>query len=127
MLDSIPPTPPPLIIVEEARSHQPTILLSFLAVGAEADMARLEQRAKELAVPSSRTQNDKGEGEVMVMFPPQTNQAAGLQLYRDANAGKFGPLKLEVVLISLKDAADGIDLDKDADVQDPSFILVPSR
>jgi hypothetical protein len=127
MLDALPPPPQPIIIVEEAKSHQPAIFLSFMVVGAAADMARLEKRAAELKLPTGRTNNDKGEEEVMIMFPPQTDRAAGLQLYRDALGGKYGALKLEVVLISREKAADGIDMDTDASVEDPSYILVPAN
>ena len=126
MIDAVAP-PTPLIIVEEARSHQPAILLGFMAVGAEGDMVRLETRAGQLQLPASRAKNDKDQAEVMIMFPPGSDQKAGLQLYRDTLDGKLGALKLEVIVITKERAADGIDIDKDATAEDPSFIEVPSR
>ena len=42
------PVPPPVIFVQEVRSNEPAMLLGFMAVGPEADMARLETRATNL-------------------------------------------------------------------------------
>ena len=61
------------------------------------------------------------------MFPPGTDHSAGLQLYREALAGKFGKLKLEVVIITKEKAQDGIDMDKDPSAVDPSSIRIPNR
>lgn len=124
MLDAVA-TPPPLIIVEEAASHQPAIFLGFMAVGSETDMIKLEERASQLKFPARRATNDRNEPEVMIMFPPGTDHRAGLQIYRDALGGRFGPLKLEVVIISKEKAKDGIDLEKDASAESPSFITIP--
>jgi hypothetical protein len=121
------PAPPPVIFVQEVRSNEPAMLLGFMAVGPEADMARLETRATNLKFPAGRATNDKNEPEVMVMFPPGTDHSAGLQLYREVLAGKFGKLKLEVVIITKEKAQDGIDMDKDPSAVDPSSIRIPNR
>lgn len=126
MLEAVP-VAPPVIFVQEVNSNEPAMLLGFMAVGSEADMARLEARATNLKFPAGRATNDKHEPEVMIMFPPGTNHSAGLQLYRDALAGKFGKLKLEVVIITKKKAQDGIDMEKDPSAVDPSTIRIPSQ
>ena len=126
MLDAVA-VPSPLIIVEEARDHTPAFFLGFMAVGSGQDMAALEKRAAELRLPARRSENHKNEPEVMIMFPPGTDHAAGARLYRDALGGAFGKLKLEVMVITQKKASDGIDLDKDVTVEDPSFIRAPSE
>ena len=126
MFDAIP-VPPPLIIVEEASSHQPTIFLGFLAVGSEANMVKLQERATSLRLPVTRSVNDKEEDGVMVMFPPGSDHLAGLQTYRDALSGRFGKLKLEVMIITKEKAQDGIDLGTDASAEPPSAIVIPAN
>jgi hypothetical protein len=126
MVDAVP-SPPPLIFVHETRSDQPAIFLGFMAVGASADKAKLEKRATELKFPVGNTTNDKDEPELMVMFPPGTDHSAGLQLYRDAVAGKFGALKLEAMIITKDKASDGIDVDQDATAVPPAEIRLPGQ
>jgi hypothetical protein len=121
------PVAPPVIVIQEVRSNEPAMLLGFMAVGSEADMARLEARGTSLKFPAGRATNDRNEPEVMIMFPPGTDHSAGLQLYREALAGKFGKLKLEVVIITKSKAQDGIDMEKDPSAVDPSSIRIPSR
>ena len=126
MFDAIP-AQSPVIIVEDVSSNQPALFLGFLAAGSEADMARLEKRASELKLPVSRATNDKRDPEIMVMLPPGTDHRAGLQLYRDSLSGKFGNLRLEVMIITKEKADDGIDLGADTTAQKPSSIRLPSE
>jgi hypothetical protein len=48
-----------------------------------------------------------------------------LKLYRDARAGKFGALRLEVTIVPVSTAVDGIDLDHDVSVEPPGYIVEP--
>ena len=126
MLEALP-VAPSVIFVQEVKSNEPAMLLGFMAVGSEADMARLKTKATNLKFPVGRATNDKNEPEVMIMFPPGTDHPTGLQLYRDALSGKFDKLKLEVVIITKKKAQDGIDMEKDPSAVDPSTIWIPSQ
>ena len=95
-------------------------------MGSEDAMTKLEKRASELRFPSSRPKNDKGETEVMIVFPPNSDHRAGLQLYRDALSGKFGSFALEVVIITHAKASDGIDFKEDPSVEPTTSIVIPS-
>jgi hypothetical protein len=119
---------PPVVIVQNARTHEPTLLFGFMAVGDEASMRKLEDAAKRAHLPAERTTNDKSQTEVMVIFPTGSDTRKALSLYRDAMAGAFGPLELEVTIAPLSAAADGkIDPDKEITVDSPNTIMLPQR
>ena len=63
--------------------------------------------AKAGGFPASRL--EQAEPESMVIFRPDANRGAALTLYRDAVRGKYGKLRVELLIVSQKDAADGID------------------
>jgi hypothetical protein len=124
MIDAVPP-PPRVVIVESASTHQPTMFLGFMAVGDEAAMIKLERAAVASGLSAGRTKNDKDETEVMVVFPPDSDVRNALPLYRKALAGEFGKLMLEVTIVPVSAAADGIDLETEVSVEGPESIVVP--
>lgn len=127
MIDA-PPPPPPIVLVEDAKTHESTFFFGFMAVGEEAAMKALEKEAKERGFPAGRAKNDKSEVEVIVLFPVGSDSRKALAIYREAAAGRFGPLKLEVTIAPLSAALDGkIDMEKEVTVEPPSAILVPER
>jgi hypothetical protein len=125
MIDGIPQQSP-IVIVENAITHAPTFFFGFMGVGEEQAMSALEKAAAKLGFPAGRTKNDKGETEVMILFPAGSDSARALSLYRDALAGAFGPLKLEVTIAPGSAASDGkIDMDTEVAVEPPRTISIP--
>ena len=97
---------PSLIGVERAQDHAPLIMLGFMAVGDEPSLSALESAATFGGLKHGRTKNDRDETEVMVMFQPGSSRTSSLKLYRDARAGKFGGLRLEVTIVPVSAAVD---------------------
>jgi hypothetical protein len=125
MIDAVRPLPP-IVMVESATTHEPTFFFAFMAVGDEGSMKALERAAARSGFPTSRPTNDKGQTEVLVMFPPRSDSRRALSLYNDAIIGKFGKLGLEVTIAPRAAWDDGnIDLDKEVTVEPPSMIAIP--
>lgn len=127
MIMDVPPAPPALVIVEAARDRSPLIMLGFMAVGSEGSMSALEAAAGKAGFRAGRTSNDRGEAEVMVVFAPGSSPSGAWSLYRAAQEGRFGPLRLEVTIVPVALAADGIDLDTEVTVEDPAHIAGPRQ
>lgn len=47
------------------------------------------------------------------MFPRRVDKSAGLQLIREARNGRFGPLRIELVVVPIADALDGVDVNSE--------------
>jgi hypothetical protein len=122
MIDAVPQQPP-IVIVENATTREPTF---FFGVGDERAMTASEKAAARLGFPAGRTKNHKNETEVMVLFPAGSDSARALSLYRDASAGVFDSLKLEVTIAPQSAAADGkIDMEHEVSVESPNTIAIP--
>jgi hypothetical protein len=125
MMDALPQQPH-IVVVENATTHAPTFLFGFMGVGDEQAMSALEKAAMRLGFPADRTKNDKEETEVMVLFPAGSDSTRALSLYRDASAGAFGQLRLEVVIAPGSAASDGkIDMESEVSVEPPHTISIP--
>ena len=125
MMDAMPQQSP-IVIVENASTHELTFFFGFMAVGDEKAMLSLEKAAAKLGFPAGRTKNDKDETEVMILFPGGSDSVRALSLYRDASAGNFGPLKLEVTIAPGSAASDGkIDMDTEVTVEPADTISIP--
>lgn len=125
MMDAVPQQPQ-IVIVENAATHEPTFFFGFMGVGDEQTMSALEKGAARLGFPATRTKNDKEETEVMVLFPAGSDSTRAFSLYRDASAGAFGRLKLEVVIAPGSAASDGkIDMENEVSVEPPNTISIP--
>ena len=125
MFDALPPEPPPYIVARSTRDQTPQIVMGFFAFGAEADVLRLDAAARALDLPASRVDTL---GEVIewgVLFPVGGDRAAALSILRDARAGRFGPLRIDVVIVPVADAADGIDFETEAQAVPPDRISEP--
>ena len=121
------PTAPssPGIIVARAKDQTPLIMLGFMAVGDEASLRALETAATSAQLNHGRAENDRHEREVMVVFQSGSSRSSSLKVYRDARAGKFGVLRLEVTVVPVSAASDGIDLGRDVSVESPGYISEP--
>ena len=127
MMDVTPPLPP-IVMVENATTHESTFFFGFMAVGGEGAMKSLETAATKNGFPTGRATNDKNQPEVMVWFPVGSDKRRAFSLYHDASSGRFGPLVLEVTIAPLSAAADGkIDMEKEVSVEPPSTIVVPKN
>jgi hypothetical protein len=115
---------PSLIGVERAQDHAPLIMLGFMAVGDEPSLKALESAADLGGLKHGRTKNNRNETQLTVLFPPGSSRASSLNLYRAARAGKFGPLRLEVTIVPVSAAVDGIDLEK-VSIEPPGYIAEP--
>lgn len=118
--DVQPARPAPLPVVITRRSDsEPMWLLGFAACGAEADLGRVETAANAIPAPNERiTDSREGRPEVMVLFLSNSRDEA-LRLYRDAIAGRYGQLEIDAVVVSVADARDGIDTDREVRAVDP--------
>jgi hypothetical protein len=125
MIDSAPPPRPSFVIVESAEDRSPLLMLGFVAFGAAQDLERLDSAARERNLSSNRTAADDGSPEQMILFPAGSNRAHALAIYRDARSGRFGPLRVEVVIVPVAAAADGVDFDTEVTAEPPSFIVEP--
>jgi len=94
------------IVIYNAASNEPLIMVGFVAFGAPADLAKLETAAKSGGFPASRLETDDPES--MVIYRPEADRGNALKLYHDALSGRFGKLRLEILIVTQKDAADGI-------------------
>jgi len=55
------------------------------------------------------------------------DRSAALSLFRDAAIGRFGQLKVEVVVAPASVASDGLDMDGEITVEQPSFFIGDKR
>lgn len=117
-----PPTT--LIGVEAARDGSRLILLGITAMGPETGRAALEREAREGEYAVSRLPRDHGE-ETMVLFPPNSSRSGALRLLRRAQAGEFGVLELEVIVVSADAAMDGIDFSTEVTAEPVDYIVPP--
>jgi hypothetical protein len=101
-------------------------MLGFMAAGDELSLRALETAAALAQLNHGRAENDRHEPEVMVVFQPGSSRASSLNLYREAKAGKFGVLRLEVTVVPASAVADGIDLARDVSVESPGYISEPT-
>ena len=113
-----------VIGVEAASDGTPLILLGITATGSEAGRAALEREARTRKFAVQRLPRDQVE-ETMVLFPPNSSRAEAVGLLRRAQAGKFGALELEVVVVSAAAARDGIDFSTEVTAEPTSYIVLP--
>ncbi len=111
MIADLPPYIPSYsveqIIIYNAATNEPLVMVGFVAWGEPADLSRLETAAKAGGFPASRLEQE--EPESMVIFRADAMRGPALALYRDAVRGKYGKLRVELLIVSQKDAADGIE------------------
>ncbi|MBO9715158.1 hypothetical protein [Sphingomonas sp.] len=121
MLD-LPPPPPALeeVILHRTSDGEAVRMLGFVAFGDAGDLAKLEAAAQKASLPNSRVEQDDPES--MILFPPAQPRAATLDLYHRALKGEFGKLRVELLLVTVKDAADGIDFDSEVRAYVPQAV-----
>jgi hypothetical protein len=127
MMDALPPQPPALIAVEAAGTRAPLFMLGFFAFGSAADLDRLHAATAGTGLASRRVPTNDASLEQGVLFPPGSDRAVALNLFRRARDGEFGQLRVEVVVVPAGAVADGIDLDSEVSVEAPGFIVEPNR
>ena len=113
---------PGMVIVERVKDHEPLFLMGFVAFGVDEDLARLDKAAAVQQLKTARVPNADGQLESMVFFTPGMPRTAAMQLFHDATGGKYGKLRVEAMIVSVKDAADGIDYDKEVYMLSPDTI-----
>jgi hypothetical protein len=123
MIDAPLAPPPAMIGVEAAQDGTPLVLLGFLAFGSKGDLEKLRRSAATLGLKAEPIETDGRSRESGVMFPPGTDRAAALGLYRRARDAGFGPLKVELVVIAQSAIRDGIDWDKEVSAVPPGAIV----
>jgi len=106
----IPATAVEQIVIYNASSNEPLIMVGFVAFGDPADLAKLEAAAKAGGFPASRLEQDDPES--MVIYRTEADRGKALKLYHDALSGRFGKLRLEILIVTKEDAADGISGDE---------------
>ena len=102
----IPATAVEQVVIYNATTNEPLIMVGFVAWGAPEDLAKLEAAAKTGGFPASRL--EQGDPESMVIFRPDANRGDALNLYHAAISGRYGKLRVELLIVTQKDAADGI-------------------
>ena len=113
-----------LIGVLAAKDRSPLILLGITAMGSDASLAAVESQARAAHFKAERLPRDNRE-ETMVIFPPNSSRSLAVSLLRRAEAGEFGKLELEVVVVSPAAAADGIDFDTEVTAEPVDYIVPP--
>ena len=103
-----PPVLPSPIVVERVSDHAPLQMLGFVAFGSEQDLARLDAAATAAGLRNGRVDNADGTLETMVAYVPGTDRDAALRVFREARDGRFGRIRVEAMVVTVADAADGI-------------------
>jgi hypothetical protein len=87
------------VLVRLKAGKTQVALAGLVVSGSEADLARFESAASQLGVDARRmTENGKTES-IASLLKPQIKLADASDLYRHARDGKFGKVKLEVMLL----------------------------
>lgn len=122
MMIDLPPPPPAIeeVILHLADNGDAVKVLGFAAHGDPADLARLVAAAAAAHLNGGRV--EQAEPESMVIFLPDASRKAALDLYHRAVAGRFGKLRVEIMLVTVADAADGVDFDKEVRMYDPAAV-----
>ncbi|MFZ5746085.1 MAG: hypothetical protein ACOY45_00340 [Pseudomonadota bacterium] len=98
------------VVMHRSSDNAEIYMLGFVAFGADADLKKLDDAAQAAGQSAGRVETKPGETlETMIVFRPGSNKAAQTKLYQDALAGKFGRIEVKVMVVSVADAADGID------------------
>jgi hypothetical protein len=107
-------------IIEQAAANGAATCFIGLAIHGE----REELEAFLTGAAQRQIQGKILEGEIpleaMVTFAG-ADRSAALSLFHDAVAGRFGQLKVEVVVAPASGASDGLDMDGEISVEQPSF------
>lgn len=110
MIADLPPyvatVPVEEIVIYNKASNQPLMFVGFVAWGAPEDLAKLEVAAKASGFPASRL--DQAEPESMVIYRPDSTRASAMKLFHDAVAGRYGTLRVELLVVRPEDAVDGV-------------------
>ena len=114
-----------LIFTRRTRDQVPMIVLGFFAFGSEESVSRLGAAARARNLPAEEIETRSDTVEWGVVFARGTDRSAALQTYREAQSGRFGPLRIEVVVIPIADALDGIDLNTETSSMPTSEITEP--
>jgi hypothetical protein len=95
----------------------------FIGLAIHGDRPALEALLTGAAKRDIRGKILEGEAplEAMITFGA-VDRSAALSLFRDAVAGRFGRLKVEVVVAPASGASDGLDMDGEITVEQPSFL-----
>lgn len=100
-----------LIFARSIEDERPMIVLGFFAFGSEDSTRQLASAARAGDVRAEEVERSGDVVEWGVMFPRGTDKSAGLRLIRDARSGRFGPLRIDVVVVPIDQALDGIEFD----------------
>jgi hypothetical protein len=125
MIEALPP-PSTLVVVESADDHSPQIFMGFTAGGDEQARVRLQDAANRLNIPAEPCPFNDSIG-IMVAYPPGGDKSAELQFYRDAIAGKFGKLDVELALMPVARAVAGGTIEDDGYAISPAGIILPPQ
>lgn len=99
-----------LLIVQDVDEERLKVLLAFTAWGDEANLQRLSAAASSFEIANERCDEDARRG-LMVSMLPGPKQGARGGLYREAVAGTFGKLEVEVALLGVAEMQKGEGLD----------------
>jgi hypothetical protein len=113
-----------VIVVEAAQTRAPTCFIGLAIHGGESALKAFEAHLVAIGIRGDRVTGENPP-EVMVFFVGES-QSDSWNLYRDALSGKFGKLKVEVVVAPAAGAESGIKMDDKLTIEDPDFILDPS-
>ena len=102
-----------LIFARSIEDERPMIVLGFFAFGSEESTRQLASAARAGDVPAEEVERSGDVVEWGVMFPRGTDKSAGLRLIRDARTGRFGPLRIDLVVVPIDQALDGIEFDRE--------------
>jgi hypothetical protein len=105
--------PEPADIAIQVRGYDTGFVMAgFIVAGGPADLAAFEQKARERGLWLQRLKEKDGEKLVSMFIGQGRRSAAARDIYRDATGGAFGPLRIEVMIITADDLAAGTDPSK---------------
>jgi hypothetical protein len=114
-----------MIGVMSVEDRTPLILLGLFAFGEESDLGRLDAAARLAGLPSRSVPDEDGSRHQAIFFPPGVDRSSALAIFRQAREGAFGLLRLEVIIVPVAAALDGVDFETEVSAEPPSFIAEP--
>lgn len=108
------------IVVPAAESGVPTCFIGLAVHGQRNALEAFLSAASRKGIRGNILEGEEPL-EAMVTFAGVSRPGA-FSLLQDAVAGRFGPLKVEVVVAPASGAADGLDMDGEISVTEPSFV-----
>ena len=122
MLDAVPASSCS-IVVEAAVNRAATCFLGLIVHGkAEAVDAFLKAAAGR-RISAGAVGGEKGEA--MAVFRAGTGAGDAIWLLREAQSGRLGKLRVEIIVSPAGKAGDGVDLDREVRATNPDYLALP--